>query len=116
GLVETLLDYVRVEAGRLRVEPAPLDPLALARDVVDELEPQAERKGLALSCRGAEAGPLVSDPRLLRTAVANLVENAIKYTERGQVEVVVGRAGGGLQLEVRDTGQGIPPLQQRRVF
>ncbi len=116
GLVETLLDYVRVEAGRLRVEPAPLDPLALARDVVDELEPQAERKGLALSCRGAEAGPLVSDPRLLRTAVANLVENAIKYTERGRVEVVVGRAGGGLQLEVRDTGQGIPALQQRRVF
>ncbi|MCO5168427.1 MAG: ATP-binding protein [Planctomycetes bacterium] len=117
GLVATLLDYVRVEAGRLRVELAPLDPAALVQDVVDELRPHAERKGLALSSSGAAPGPFVSDARLLRTVLVNLIENAIKYTERGEVGVSLEReAGGALRLRVRDTGVGIAAGDQGRVF
>jgi signal transduction histidine kinase len=117
GLIDSLLEYARIESGRLAAEPAPVDLPLLLRDVIDEVETQAEEKGLTL--RGAVVGdlpPLVSDARLLRLILVNLIGNGIKYTERGGVNVSVSHAEGSFRLAVEDSGPGIPIADQDRIF
>jgi CheY-like chemotaxis protein len=85
------------------------------------MEPGAAEKGLALSCTVSEAVPawVMADPMRLRQVLTNLVSNAIKFTEAGEVAVRVGHApdgGGELRVEVEDTGIGIAPAQQERIF
>src|SRR5207249_8287090 len=117
GLIDSLLEYTRIESGRLVAELARVDLPALVRDVIEEVETQAEEKGLAL--RGAVAPdlpPLVSDARLLRLVLVNLIGNGIKYTERGGVKVSVSHAAGSFRLAVEDSGPGIPVADQSRIF
>jgi signal transduction histidine kinase len=117
ALVESLLEYTRVESGRLVVKPEPCDLAALAAEVVDEALPQAQRKLLALRVVAPpDLEPLETDPRLVRLVLVNLVVNAVKYTERGEITVAVGAEASGRSVEVRDTGPGIPPEEQRRIF
>jgi len=117
ALVESLLEYTRVESGRLVVKPEPCDLGALASEVVDEALPQAQRKLLVLRVDASpDLGPLETDPRLVRLVLVNLVVNAVKYTERGEITVAVRAEASGRSLEVRDTGPGIPPEEQRRIF
>jgi signal transduction histidine kinase len=116
-LIESLLEYARIEGGRLRVDVADVDALALCADVIEELSPQAEQKGIALRLALAEpAPPLRTDPRLLRLVVVNLVGNAVKFTASGAVEVEVSHGGGGHHIRVRDSGPGIPPQDHERIF
>ncbi|HET7754433.1 MAG TPA: ATP-binding protein [Anaeromyxobacteraceae bacterium] len=118
ALVETLLEYTRVESGRLTVRPERFDVVALARDVVDEVMPQAQKRLLSLEVAPATQAPdaIESDPRLVRLVLVNLVVNAVKYTEQGTVTVAIGRLGAGAWIEVRDTGPGIAPRDLARVF
>jgi signal transduction histidine kinase len=104
-----LLSIARVEAGSERREQVPVDLSALARDVVELYEPLAEEKTIALGLDTPAPVTVEGDPQLLAQALANLVDNAIKYTPEGGTVVVRTRAGTEPVLEVVDNGPGIPP-------
>lgn len=116
-LVESLLEFERIESGRFHPTPEPLDLAALAAEVVDELRPQAEQKGLALELDAAPGlPPLASDHRLVRVVLVNLVANALKFTDAGRVRVALGAGDGAHRIAVRDTGRGISAEDQARIF
>ncbi len=116
-LVESVLEYTRIEAGRLEVAKESFDAHEMASEVVAMTQPHAEQKALGLNLHVPQAMPRVeTDPRLLRLVLLNLVENAVKFTDRGDVDVGVELQGSHLQLSVRDSGPGIPEEQQPLVF
>jgi signal transduction histidine kinase len=117
GLIESLLEFARIQSGRLAVRVEPIDLASLATETVEEMQPQAQRKQLELRLLPMpELPPLQSDPRLVRLILNNLVDNALKYTEHGAVEVSMEHADGAHRLAVRDTGPGISPEQQTIIF
>jgi PAS domain S-box-containing protein len=123
GIINDILDLSKIEAGKLEVESAPLDVGATVREIVHLLEPSAAAKGLALACCVHPGLPaeLGGDPGRLRQVLTNLVGNAIKFTERGEVAVEVRAVREtpsrvAVHFAVRDTGIGIPPGRQRAVF
>jgi signal transduction histidine kinase len=117
GLVEALLHQAAVASGRVAVAVEDVDVAALARRVVEELRPQAEDKALSLRFRTADHTPwAATEPRFLRLILSNLVGNAIKFTPAGAVEVAVEQRGDGVRLRVSDSGPGIAPEDQERVF
>ncbi|HUU01865.1 MAG TPA: response regulator [Myxococcota bacterium] len=123
NVINDLLDFSRIEAGRLTLDPAPLDMRALTADVVEMLSPLAIEKGLDLSMRYAPLAPhrLVGDAGRIRRVLVNLVDNALKFTERGRVRLAVeseGRKGdmARLRFSVHDTGIGIPGEKLDGIF
>jgi PAS domain S-box-containing protein len=117
-LLNDVIDFSKIEAGRLELASEPVDPCALVRGVARLLEPQARAKGLDLVVRTeCGMGWVRSDPVRLRQALFNLVGNAVKFTEAGQVLVRCCRGeGGALRFEVEDTGVGIAAAAQSRLF
>jgi signal transduction histidine kinase/CheY-like chemotaxis protein len=122
-LVNDILDFSKIEAGQLRIEAIGFELSELLHDVRDMLEVKAKQRGLQLIVDIAAATParLISDPTRLRQVLVNLVGNAIKFTHQGHVAVRVrlDASGAGrptLELAVEDTGIGIEPDQQARVF
>jgi signal transduction histidine kinase len=116
-LIEALLEQARIQSGRLTTEPVPVDLAGVVAEVVEEAREQAEEKSLALSVSvPPELPPVVSDARLLRLILSNLVTNAVKFTSDGEVEVAVAYGGGAHRITVRDSGPGIPRERQRTVF
>jgi PAS domain S-box-containing protein len=123
GLINDLLDFARIEAGKLELQPAAFDLRELLGDTLLTLGVRAHQKGLELASRVAPEvpGQLVGDPARLRQVIVNLVGNAIKFTARGEVLVEVAPArrdarGVVLGFTVSDTGIGIAPEKQRLVF
>ena len=122
ALVAGLNRTARLDAGVEPVEAEAFSPRGLLASVVGLLRPGAEGKGLALRLAVADAGTgvLLGDAKALRRIAANLVGNAVKFTERGEVRVdgaVVRAAGGAVfRLVVSDTGPGIRADQRERVF
>jgi PAS domain S-box-containing protein len=123
GIINDILDVSKIEAGKLRLDP---DDFEL-REVVDGalalLAPQAQAKRLELTCDFDPrlAAPFHGDAGRIRQVIVNLVGNAIKFTEAGQVAVAVRRQGeAGLRrtfrVTVRDTGIGIAPREHNRLF
>jgi signal transduction histidine kinase/ActR/RegA family two-component response regulator len=115
GMLHTLLDFSRIEAGVVepQCEAFFLQPLLIK--IESELAPQANTKGLFYRTRDTTA-TLHTDPALLELILRNLVSNAVRYTEHGGVLVACRRRGGIALLEVWDTGIGIAPEQQESVF
>ncbi|KQT93835.1 hypothetical protein ASG49_02380 [Marmoricola sp. Leaf446] len=126
-LVNDILDISRLEAGRLRLDPVEL----VVTDIVDDLrawaEPLAVRRGLRLRCEVAGDLPrLVADPARLSQVLTNLVGNAVKFTEDGEIAILAVTttaalgAGGAdapaVRFEVVDTGAGIPPELLESLF
>ena len=118
NMVESLLQFGRLETGHLEVSSVAFDALDVVREVIDELSARAEEKKLALRLETAlDAAPMVSDIQLVRLILLNLCDNAIKYTAKGDVIVAVSRApDGALCLKVSDTGPGIASSAYERVF
>jgi len=123
GILNSILDYSKIEAGRLEVETLPFAPLALAEGVVALLRPQALDKGLALTLEAPVGLPdwLQGDAGKLRQILFNLVGNAVKFTERGGVTLTLAAEAldaGQVQLRaaVADSGIGIPAEHQARIF
>ena len=117
-LIEDLLDFSRIEAGRLDLAPAAVSPRALAESVAELLSARAFAKGIGLAATVAPGVPetIVADPGKTRQVLVNLVGNAIKFTDSGGVVVNVGVAGGHLRFAIRDTGPGIAAKDRERVF
>ncbi len=123
SLVEDVLDFSKIEAGKVSVGRSDFDLHALVKSTAAMLGPQAQEKGLRLS---AQVGPdipfqLRGDPLLLRQVILNLLGNAVKFTDAGEVRLRVARTaeslgGVALRFEVSDTGIGIAPEAQERIF
>ena len=116
-LVEALLTLARSDAGELVQARAPVDVSALVRDVALPYEAVAAERGLALSLRADAPHYARGDIECLRRAVANLVDNACKFTPSGgTVTVHVSASGGRVSVHVVDSGPGIAPAERERVF
>jgi len=124
NLINDILDLSKVEAGKLELSEGELSLEQTCRFMTGLFEGQARSKGLALEFRLAPDVPdrLVSDTSRLRQVLFNLLGNAIKFTERGSVRLVVENAGGAspglarLRFRVEDTGVGIPLERQDELF
>ena len=117
ALINDVLDISKIEAGQLEVTRAPLDLRASIDKVAGIVRPLAEKKGLALRMRLApEIGPCETDSRRLEQVLLNLLQNAIKFTERGEVALAAEIEGGALRLSVADTGIGIRPEDMGQLF
>lgn len=117
SLINELLDLSRIEAGRLRFTPEPFHPVDMVRSAIAEHRPLAEPKGIGLSYRDLGAPTeVVQDPQRVRQVLDNLLGNAVKLTEEGEVEVTVSEADNGLQIAVRDSGPGIPDSECEAIF
>jgi PAS domain S-box-containing protein len=116
-LIDDVLDVSRIVARRLRLEFAPVDLSGLVQEAVEAARPSADAKGLHLAFTASGPVPVFGDaPRLVQVA-ANLLSNAIRFTEPGgTVTVDVRESGPHGQLEVRDTGEGIDPEFLPHVF
>ena len=122
-IINDILDFSKIEAGKLALNRTEFSLCSVLREPLKALAPQAHQKGLALICEVRPGTPenIVSDAVRLRQILFNLVANAIKFTERGEIVVEVGLAscqGAAplLHLAVSDTGIGIEKAQQRRIF
>jgi signal transduction histidine kinase/ligand-binding sensor domain-containing protein/CheY-like chemotaxis protein len=122
-ILNQILDFSKVEAGKLELEAVDFEPRGVVADVLKLFTEAAQAKGLALLVDIAEAVPpmLRGDALRLRQTLINLVGNALKFTETGAVTVRASRldqAPGScvIRFEVRDTGIGIAPEVQRRLF
>jgi two-component system sensor histidine kinase RpfC len=122
-LMQDVLDLSKIEAGKISVEVSDFDLYAVVKHTVAIVEPQARFKGLATFLRVPSNVPFLlrGDPLLLRQVLLNLLGNALKFTERGEVGVRVTLESetprrAMLRFEVADTGIGIPAEAQRRIF
>jgi len=123
AIVNDILDYAKIEAGKLTLNNVEFEPLTVVEDVVGVMADNAQRKRLSLkvSVDPAIPGRLRGDPKRLRQVMLNLVDNAVKFTHQGKVLVraMVGPATGRevvLRFVVSDTGVGLPKDAHRWIF
>ncbi len=123
GLINDILDFSKIEAGRLELESVPFNLQKLISEVTDMLSVKAIEKNLALTYHMDSEIPelLLGDPLRLRQILINLMNNAIKFTEKGQIEVNVGLVaacdqGYQLAFAVTDSGVGIPEDKLGTIF
>jgi signal transduction histidine kinase len=121
-LVDEILDYARLEAGKMAVNLVDVNVRGVVAEALASVEPQSAAKGIALEARLDDAAaPVRTDPDRTRQIILNLLSNAVKFTEHGAVTVsaaaVADAAGAGwMEVRVRDTGPGIAQADQERIF
>jgi two-component system, NarL family, sensor histidine kinase BarA len=126
-LINSLLEMARIEAGKMEVNPVPINLRETCQGVLGLIAPLAERKGLELKLEAAEGLPSIeTDPRKFQQIIFNFLSNAVKFTPAGRitlrVETLPGRGPEGQEAEDRvrvsviDTGPGIAPEDQARLF
>jgi two-component system sensor histidine kinase TorS len=123
GILNSILDYSKIESGRIAVEPVRFNLKDTIKGVIELMRPSAAEKGLKLrfSCDASLSGDHLADAGKLRQIVFNLVSNAIKFTERGRVSVAVRRLGTDaaadrVVIAVADSGIGIAPAEIDHIF
>ncbi|MCH7343857.1 ATP-binding protein [Pelomonas sp. CA6] len=118
ALLTEILDLAKVEAGSMQLSPEPVDLRALLNGTVDFFALSASAKGLKLA---SELDPdlparVFCDGLRLKQILNNLLSNALKFTEQGEIVVRVRREGEGLLVQVQDSGPGIPLDKQEQIF
>ncbi|KQV78850.1 response regulator [Rhizobacter sp. Root1221] len=127
GVINDILDFSKIESGTFEVDSMPFNPCEVAYDVAELLAVQAHAKGLEVICQVGHDLPVraFGDAARLRQVLMNLLGNAVKFTERGQVVISVNRLPATsaaqqhaalVEFSVSDTGPGISPADQARVF
>ena len=119
AVLNDVLDYSRIESGQLEIQHSTFDPAQTVNDVAKLFEPQALAKSLRLSITLAPQLPrhVTGDAARLRQVLSHLVENAVKFTAHGDIEIHASNGGmDTVRFEVRDTGPGIPPEQHEHIF
>jgi PAS domain S-box-containing protein len=119
-LVGDLLDISRIESGRVTLNPQPVDLCEVAEDVIQEVQRRAqnEKKPMDIALDvPAKVPPVLGDAERVRQILGNLVDNAYHYTpENGRIRVGIHLVNGDVQVDVQDTGVGVAPEDQARVF
>ena len=122
-IINDILDFSKIEAGKFSLESVDVDMRNIVEEVVQMLAEKAQIKGLELACLVPHdlPNPLAGDPMRLHQVLTNLVGNAVKFTEKGEVVVSVSQeqvtdSHCVVRLEVKDTGIGIPFEAQQRLF
>jgi signal transduction histidine kinase/CHASE3 domain sensor protein len=117
-LIDDILDFARLEAGRVRVEVKPLAVAEVIADLAPLVEPQAAKKNVELSLLPPAAGlTVMADRHRLQQILVNLVGNAIKFTpENGTIRVAAQRDGTTASIFIQDTGKGIPADRLQAIF
>lgn len=122
ALIEDLLDYSKIEAGRFEPEPQPMSPREIANNVVELLAARAFAKGIGLGCTVDPAVPqlISADPGRVRQVLLNLIGNAIKFTDTGgvvlEIERVRTQSVDRIRFTVSDTGPGLAASDLERIF
>jgi CheY-like chemotaxis protein len=126
SVVNDLLDYTKIQAGKLQLEYIPFDVRGVLNGCRQAIEPKTTEKGLTLQCKPVPVGlpaMLLGDPNRLRQILLNLVQNAVKFTKTGGITMsvtnVVQEQGGRrfrLRFEVEDSGIGISPEHREHIF
>ena len=117
-LINDILDLSKIEAGKLDVRPESITIARLVDDLSNTFQPIAAQKQLDLAMRieAGVPGTVETDPTRLQQILKNLLSNALKFTERGGVSLVVGATDGRIRFDVRDTGIGIAADQHEVIF
>ena len=116
-LVEQILTYSRTEAGQLSVKSEQVDVSALVRETVALIEPFLSKNGVSFKLSIPDASIMMeTDPGLLRQILINLLTNAAKFTDAGEIHLEVSQDGKDLTSRVQDTGFGIAPENLERIF
>jgi signal transduction histidine kinase len=116
-LVDRLLTLSRADTGQAKLSSDIVDIPELAEEIAEQLGVLAEEKGQSIKVRFDMVPRWIGDRMVLRQALLNLVDNAIKYTpDGGQIEIAVAQGPEGTMISVRDTGPGIPAELQSRIF
>ena len=116
-LIEQILTYSRMEAGREEIHVESLDVGEVARDAAALVEPLAVEKGLRFRVEVEANTPAIdTDAGKVRQILLNMLGNAVKFTEQGSITLEVRRMGGGVVFDVEDTGIGIAPEFMEKVF
>ncbi|MGE5450376.1 MAG: ATP-binding protein [Acidobacteriota bacterium] len=123
GIINDILDFSKIEAGKLELESVPFSLNETVQGLADLVRIKATEKGLALKIEVSSTLPerVLGDPLRLHQVLLNLASNAVKFTDRGQVSVLVQERGGDddhvhVYFEVRDTGIGMSAAQRARLF
>jgi signal transduction histidine kinase/ActR/RegA family two-component response regulator len=125
SLVNTVLDFGKIEAGQIDLDPQPIALAGFLSGITDLVRADATAKRLALTVRAAPGLPdvVMADENRLRQVILNLLANAIKFTDRGEVTLVVSHASdsgapdsGALRVSVEDTGPGIAANMEQHLF
>ncbi len=123
SILSDILDIAKIEAGKMTLEQVPVDLREVGEDIVKLFQARAQQKDIALRADIAEGLPntVLADPMRLRQILANLVNNAVKFTEQGEVVVEISgiaeeKGKIWVRLAVRDTGIGIPPERLESIF
>ncbi|HWJ04772.1 MAG TPA: PAS domain S-box protein [Steroidobacteraceae bacterium] len=118
GVVDNVLDFSRIEAGKVQVEQIVTELGPLLDEVLASILPVAKAKGVDVGVERTARAPerCVTDPMRVKQVLLNLLSNAVKFTERGEVVLVVDQVDGQLKFVVRDTGIGMSAEQLARIF
>ncbi|MHB1340814.1 MAG: PAS domain S-box protein [Coriobacteriia bacterium] len=117
-LVDDVLDITRISSGHMTTSEVPFSLRDIVSGAVDSVRPSASKKGLSVSVEIADAVPHVmyGDERKVRQVLLNLLGNAVKFTDSGEIVVTVAAGDDDVHVEVRDTGLGIPANEIERIF
>lgn len=123
GIISDILDYSKIEAGKLELELIKCDIIEILEQAVDIIKIQAARKGIELMLNIQPDMPdtAVADPLRLKQILINLLSNAVKFTAHGEIEISItfnpiDKTKGQFNISVRDTGIGISEIQQKTLF
>lgn len=119
-VVNDILDFSQLQVGRLALHETTFPLVEAVKDLLEQVRPKAEAKSLsltlALKVDGIEGWWVRGDRQRLEQVLRHLLDNAIKFTQQGGIELRLGRSDGQLRFEVEDTGIGIPLDRQQQVF
>ena len=118
-LVDDLLNVSRIEQNRIKMEPEQLDPQPLVKEVIEEHELQAREKNLKINYQKPQENILIEiDKDRFRQIMINLVSNAVKYTQEGEIDVKmeVDKTGRQLMIKVKDSGIGMSAKDREKLF
>ncbi len=117
AILNDVLDLSKIEAGKLELEQLEFELAEVARGAYSAFTALANKKGLSFALDIEQArGRYMGDPTRLRQILYNLISNALKFTEQGEIRVVAKRTEAGLQISVSDTGVGIAPESLSKLF
>lgn len=116
GMIDTLLNYFRLDSGKETVRSLPFRLKSIADTLETEFIPQMEKKRLAFETVNEADEVVMGDRNLILRIGSNLLSNALKFTQKGSVRLITGYSDGNFMLAVDDTGTGIDKGKQNRIF